>query len=118
MGSHKAFLGESFDLPTELKAQEILESHRLKVELLLKWERTPTEDTSDFLANIAYRLRHVGEEIEYSVETRTGTIGKDEFKLTQSFSINWKNGRPKFDELFPKMLEWLEALAKSAKLKM
>jgi hypothetical protein len=114
----KAFLGESFDLPTELKAAEVLNSHRLQVQLFLKWERTPSEDTTDFLTNIAYKLRNVGDEIDYSVETRTGTISKEEFKLTQSFQVQWNNGRPQFDVLFPKMLDWLDGLVKSGKLKM
>jgi hypothetical protein len=43
----KAMLGEVFDLPNYLDADEIFTSRTLQVQLQLKWKRAPDDDTSE-----------------------------------------------------------------------
>jgi len=114
----KAFLGDAVDFPKELDADEILNSGHLMVSLFLKWTSRDPEACSELMSNIGYNMRHIDNEIEYSVETRTGEIKKDEFKLKTPINIVWKpdSGQPSFDDLFPKMLEWLDTLASEDKI--
>lgn len=61
-------------------------------------------------------MRHVTDEFEYGVKTKSGLIGKNSFKPEKPHSIRWGKVRPDFDDLFPKMLEWLEILFKEGKI--
>jgi len=110
----RSMVGDLFDLPNYLDADEILTSH----ELQLKWKRTPDADGSDLMASIARKLRHVTDELDYEIRTRSGKISRDDFKLAAPISIEWLEGRPRFDRLFPMMLEWLESLAENGRLEL
>jgi hypothetical protein len=112
----KAMLGEVFDLPNYLNADDIFTSRSLQVQLQLKWKRAPDDDTSDLLASIAHHLRNVTDEMDYSIETKTGRVTRDEFKLHKTLTVEWIDGRPRFDILFPGMIEYLVTLAKTGKV--
>jgi len=48
--------------------------------------------------------------------TETGRIGRDEFKIQQPHSFGWSKGRPQFDDIFPKMADWLAKLLQEGKV--
>ena len=106
----KAFFGEGFNLPGSLNVEDLLRSNNLRVKLQLLWTNTRGQDSADFVRNVAHRLRHVTDEVEYAVQTKSGLIGRNVFKPTQDYSIQWGKVRPNFNDLFPKMLGWLEKL--------
>jgi hypothetical protein len=109
----KAMLGAGFDLPNNLDVEEILNSRSLQVEIQLKWKRAPDEGSTELLTRIAHNLRNVSDEVDYSIDTRNGRLDRNDFKLHTSISIPWLEGRPRFDVLFPKMIEYLVTLIES-----
>jgi hypothetical protein len=112
----KAMLGAGFDLPTDLDAEEILSSRSLRVAVELRWNRAPGEDTTNLLTQIAHNLRNVNDEVDYSIETSKGRLTREDFKLRTSVSVPWIGGRPRFDVLFPKMIEYLESLVETGRV--
>lgn len=106
----KAFLGEGLNLPTHLNAEQMLKSGHMKVKLSLSWTNPKGEDATDFAQQVAHQFRHVTDEVEYAVHTKSGTVGKEKFKPEYPCTIRWSKVRPDFDDIFPKMLEWLEKL--------
>ena len=114
----KAMLGAGFDLPTYLNAEEILNSRSLQVEIELKWKRAPDEGTTELLTRIAHNLRNVNDEVDYFIDTRTGRLSREDFKLHAPVSVPWIGGRPRFDVLFPKMIEYLVSLVETDKVKL
>lgn len=115
--SMQSLIGEVFDLPTHMNLKEITEAPMFQLKLSLTWQRKRSEDDNDFINNIAYEMRHVGEEFDYVIDTSSGKITKDQFKLEKKYSIEWKKGRPAFNDIFAKMLEWLEDLVNNGNLK-
>jgi hypothetical protein len=114
----QAMLGESFDLPGYLRADDLLKSRTLQVQLELRWKRAPEQDTFDLMASIAHNLRHVTSEIDYSIQTKTGDITRDDFKLHRPANIEWLDGRPRLDILFKDMLEWLVLLVENGSVRL
>ena len=114
----KAMLGAGFDLPAYLNAEEILNSRSLQVEIELKWKRAPDEGTTDLLTRIAHNLRNVNDEVDYSIDTRTGRLSREDFKLHTPVSVPWIGGRPRFDVLFPKMIEYLVSLVETDRVRL
>jgi hypothetical protein len=96
-----------------LDVEEILNSRSLQVEIQLKWKRAPDEGSTELLTRIAHNLRNVSDEVDYSIDTRNGRLDRNDFKLHTSISIPWLEGRPRFDVLFPKMIEYLVTLIES-----
>jgi hypothetical protein len=103
--------------PDYLDAEEIFNSHALQVSLELKWKRTPDDDTSDLFAKIAANLRNITDEIDYSIQTKTGIVTRDHFKLRRSVDLPWYEGRPRFDVLFLKMIEYMVELVRTDKIR-
>jgi hypothetical protein len=113
----KALVGEALDLPAKMSAEDLLKTGRMSVKLSLNWRSSNKEDAADFVSDIAHRLRNIDdEEIDYSVRTRSGPIRRHEFKPTKKVNIKWNRVRPDFNDLFPKMLKWLDELKKSKKI--
>jgi hypothetical protein len=106
----KAFLGEGLDLPTHVNAEEMLKSGAMKAKLALSWSNPRGEDATEFAQRVAHQFRHVTDEVEYGVRTKSGLIGKEKFKPELDCQIRWSKVQPDFDDVFPKMLEWLEKL--------
>ena len=106
----------AYDLPTELKVDDLSKLPNVEVKVFLKWKASKDEDDINFLNSIAKNLSHVGDEFDYTVKTKTGTIKKDEFKVEQDHTFKWGKGRPHFDDIFPKMASWLAELVQSGKI--
>lgn len=106
------------DLPDYLSAGNLESKTTLRMELLLKWVRSGNdEDKQDFMAGIARQMRHVEDQVDYSVQTKDGEIGKEKFKIKKGpFQVPWTKGQPAFDFVFPSMLSWLSELAKQGKI--
>jgi len=112
----KTMFGDGFDLPDGLKVADLANAPDIEVKVFLKWKASRNEDDVDFMNSIAKNLSHVSDEFDYTIHTRTGTITKDEFKIEQPFSYGWSKGRPKFEDIFPKMAAWLAELVELGKI--
>jgi len=85
----------------------------IELQIFRKWKGRHQEDDSDFLDGVASNLRHIDEEVNYEIMGTSGTMNRDDIKIFKDFTINWmKEGRPKFDELFSKMAEWLRSYSR------
>ena len=82
----RAIFGDGFDLPTELKVDDVAHAPQVEVKVMLSWRGTKNEDDHDFLGAIAKNMSHVDDEFGYTVHTRTGKIGKD--TLVQDSVLN------------------------------
>jgi hypothetical protein len=93
----------------EFKVEDFEMSRSLEIELRLRWTgRRDDPKPYDLMEQVSRQFRHVTDEFDYSVETEDGmTITKDQIKRSLSHSISWAGARPVFDDLFPKMLQWL-----------
>lgn len=49
----KAFLGDSFNLPSNMNAEDMLKSGNMRVKLSLSWTNPRGEDAADFVKNVA-----------------------------------------------------------------
>ena len=85
-------------------------SRSLEIELQLRWKgRRDDPKPYNLMEQVTRQLRHVQDEIDYSVVTDDGTrITRDQIKRSMAHSISWDGARPVFDDLFPKMLQWLD----------
>ncbi|HEY8962231.1 MAG TPA: hypothetical protein VIM57_08490 [Luteolibacter sp.] len=107
----KQFFTEHIDLPNGFNVEDLAGIPHLEMELFLHWKGRRDESGPDFLDAIAMQMRHVDDEFDYSIETNTGSITRNEIKIHQKVSVPWTpEGRPKFDVLFPKMATWLAKL--------
>lgn len=109
----KAFLGASLNLPSSVNLQNLADTPDIEVSLSVKWKGRHDEDDVSMLDGLATNLRHVEDEVEYSVDTPSGRISKDDFKHFDHVQVEWATGRPKLDHLFPKMAEWLASLIRN-----
>lgn len=113
----RTLVGDSFKLPTEINVDNLANTPDIEVQIFLKWKGRHFEEDSDFLDGVASNLRHIDEEVDYEVQGSSGTLKRDDIKIFKDFTINCnKEGRPKFDEFFPKMAEWLADLIKDGKV--
>lgn len=107
----KSFLGEEFELPSFVDAKKITELTDLEVQIFLKWKGRHKESDNQFMNSIASQMRHVNDEVDYTIHSESGTTSRDKIKLAKAFSVAWtQTGRPKLDLLFPKMSNWLDRL--------
>jgi hypothetical protein len=109
----KTFLGDAFSIPKGLTLMNLADTPNIEVSLSLRWLGQKDEDEVSFLDGIASNLRHVDGEIDFKIDTKTGSIERDEFKHFTHISNEWKKGRPVFDTLFPKMADWLALLIRN-----
>lgn len=105
-------------LPASLEFDEIIRTKSLEVKLLLSWKSLRKDDPTHLLDQISNELRHVDDEVDYTIFTKSGgRITKDEFKLSTSISVPTSEmGLPRRDELWPKMADWLEELISNGKV--
>ncbi len=107
----KKLLPDDFKLPGKLKATDIVGSGELNVTVKLSWTRDDKNDTTAFMDGISNSLRHIDDELDYSVITRSGTITKDEIKLKRSISVKSSDdGIVQKSDMWAKMEEWLTDL--------
>lgn len=99
-------------LVDEFSVDQFTMSRSLEVELRLRWTGKRGEAKPyDLLDQVTRQLRHVTDEVDYTVQTEDGTtITKDEIKRSLIHSVQWDGARPVFDDLFPKMLNWLSLI--------
>ena len=112
-GAFQAFLGKAVKLPSKVKLSDVTETPEIQVKLVVSWKPKHGEDDISILDGIASNLRHIDDEIDYTVLTKSGQVTRDDFKQFKHFNVNWVNGRPRFDELFPKMALWLAYLVQN-----
>lgn len=107
----KKLLPKEVYLPRTVKASELVGTGDLKVSLKLSWERDRKDDSTAFMDKISNALRHVDDELDYTVFTRSGKITKNDVKLNKSVSVlEGKDGLLQRDDMWKKMLRWLEEL--------
>lgn len=113
----KALVGDSFQLPSEISVENLADTPNIEVQVFLRWKGRHHEEDSDFLDGVASNLRHVDSEVDYEVKGSSGTLSRDDIKIFKYFQIPWNDsGRPKMEEIFPKMAEWLAGLVTDGKV--
>lgn len=107
----KEFLPPGLEIPEGFDLDEIVKNRELVVKLELSWKGARKDDSTSLLDGIARQLRHVDEELDYAIETPSGTITKDQVKLSKPVSVgNYDSGLPKREDLWHHMHEWLQYL--------
>jgi len=107
----KEFLPPGLEIPEGFDLDEVAKNRELVVKLELSWKRPRKDDSTSLLDGIARQLRHVDDELDYVIQTPSGTITKDQVKLSKSVSIgNYPSGLPKREDLWHEMREWLQYL--------
>lgn len=113
----KAVLPPEMTLPTELKASEVLNNSQLDVKLLVSWKRQAKDDSTALLDRISNQLRHVDTELDYTINTSSGKIERDEIKLKKSVSVNVNDkGLVVKSDMWEKMQEWMNVLIDEEKI--
>ena len=112
----KKLFNEGFDLPSELKVKNVAQAPKIEVKLSLSWKGGKKSESDEFLGSIAKNMSHVDDEFDYTVQTTTGPVKKDDFKLRQPHTVKWRKGRPALDDIFPKMAKWLAILISTGKV--
>lgn len=98
----------------EFTVEDIANSRSLEIQMQLRWmgQKDKTKP-SNLLEQVSRNLRHVDDEIDYELRAKDGTtIRKDEIKKSTKISVRWNEARPVFDDLFPKMLRWIDVIRK------
>ncbi len=107
----KKLFPDDFKLPGRLKASDIVGSGELNVSVKLSWTRDDKNDTTAFMDGISNSLRHIDDELDYTVITRSGKITKDEIKLKRPISVkSTDDGIVQKLDMWAKMEEWLAEL--------
>ena len=107
----KELFDDRFTLPNRFTVDDLAKIPELQVEVLLHFKGRHDEDAGDFLDGLATQMRHINDEFDYTVEAKHGSCSRDQMKLFKEFSVAWTaKGRPKVEDLFPKMAKWLASL--------
>ncbi|WDI42096.1 hypothetical protein [Bremerella sp. P1] len=109
----KALLPEALGFPDGLSPDEIAMNRELVVNLELKWKKRRSDDSTKLLDEVAQKLRHVDDELDYKIKTKDGgVITKNDLKLSKSIAIgtNPTSKLPNRDQLWESMHEWLKEL--------
>ena len=84
--------GEFFNLSTKNNIENFLEKRLIGVTLSVKVDGNNKETHIDLMTKIANNLRHIDEQVNYKVDTKLGTLHKNELKLIKKQSIVKKEG--------------------------
>jgi len=107
----KQLLPPEFKLPGLIKASELVGDASLKVTVKLSWTRVKKEDPTVLLDRISNSLRHIEDEVDFTIETKSGTITRDEIKLRIPVSVKeGSDGMIIKSDMWEKMEEWLVRL--------
>lgn len=113
----QVLLGENVQLPTEITVDNLTNTPEIELKIFLKWKGKHHEDDSDFLDGVASNLRHIDDEMDYTVTGKSGSMSKNDIKIFYNTTVHWtKSGRPDFSHLFPKMIDWLSILLRDSKV--
>jgi hypothetical protein len=108
----KALLGDDLKIP-RLTVEDLAKVPSLRIELSLRWSGKHDENSGDFLDSVASQMRHVDDEVDFTVNAESGDFGREKFKVFKDVSVPWTDtGRPKFDVLYRKMGEVLAQFLK------
>ena len=114
----KKILPPEISLSDGLSAQDIVRDGSLEVRLLLKWSSpTKKDDQLEFLDVVSDKLRHVESEIDYIINTSSGTISRDDIKLKKQVSVPTNSsGLIRRDEMWERIIAWLDELISDNKI--
>lgn len=102
----KAIMGEGY--LKDLRLADSLDEANMKVKLTVEWSRKTTEHAQDLLDNIAVSLRHMEEDDVTINLVRGGKVKGNDLKLSGTLNVQSHNGMPDKDDVYLKMLEWLQ----------
>ncbi|MES2659291.1 MAG: hypothetical protein V4689_11790 [Verrucomicrobiota bacterium] len=106
----KSAMGSAF-LPHEINVQNLADTPDLEIKLSLSWKGKQDENDSDFLDAIAGHLRHVDNELDFTIRGKNGVITREQVQLFDFFNVSFsESGQPMPDDIYPKMAEWLDEL--------
>lgn len=99
-------------LPENVGIEDIVANKTLEVKLSMKWRQSRDADPSDLLDQIANQLRHVDDEIDYAIDTKSGgKITKEDFKIARPVTVKVnREGIPLREDMWEKMNTLYSAL--------
>lgn len=115
----KAIWPDTLGFPEGIDPDELAMNRELIVKLELKWMRPKKGQSTALIDTIAHQLRHVDDELDYTIKTRDGgEITKDNLKLSckASIGINSSSKLPKREDMWPQMHTWLSSLIENKRV--
>lgn len=113
--SLRAMLGEI--LGKDISLDSMREATLIDIALTLKFSKTSRGRESGLMANIAHKLRHADNEIDYEIQLKKGgTITKDQMKVQNPFRIPIVEDQLSAAHIRRAMLDWLESLLKEGRV--
>lgn len=110
MAMLKAMLGKNFPgLRKGVKVQD-LHNSRLKARLTLQWTNTQQMPEHNFLDAITRNTRHLDDEIGFKITTKSGTITREQLRLSKKYLFEATNKIPHLDAVRERMVEYLNLL--------
>ncbi len=102
----KAFVKDQIDL-TEFTTEGFVDPKDIDVTISLAWKAKKRDETeSNELDAIANAFRHVENEVDIEIETKSGKFTKDQIRLSYSKNVTHYDDRPDSEDVFDKMIEW------------
>ncbi len=109
----KVFCGDIIDF-TQFETDGITDPKEIKSTLSLSWKKKGKEPDSDQFDSFANAFRHVGNEMDFEVETKSGKIKGNDLRLFTLKSVEHnKDDMPIDTDIFDKMIEWYRHLVKA-----
>ena len=113
----KQFLPDNVRLPEGLSMDEIVQDKSLEVSMRLKWSHLSSKAPTALLDEISNQLRHVDEELDYRIETRSGSITKEQMKLKAVVSVEERaEGLLSRESMWRRIYEWLQQLKQEGRI--
>lgn len=107
----KDFFPSEVKMPKGFDVDDVVRERSLEIKLTLSWNRTYEEDSTDFMDNIANQLRHVDTELDYSINTKSGVITRDQIKLRKKVPVQEDSrGLIRRESMWECIYKWLERL--------
>ena len=109
----KVFCGDMIDF-TQFEMDGITDPKEIKGTLSLSWKKKRKEPDSDQFDSFTNAFRHVGNEMDFEVETKSGKIKGNDLRLFTLKSVEHnKDDMPIDTDIFDKMIEWYRHLVKA-----
>lgn len=109
----KVFCGDMIDF-TQFETDGITDPKEIKSTLSLSWKKKGKERDSDQFDSFANAFRHVGNEMDFEVETKSGKIKGNDLRLFTLKSVEHnKDDMPIDTDIFDKMIDWYQHLVEA-----
>lgn len=110
---------QPLQVPERIAADEVLSNGTLDVHLVVSWKGGRRGGGStDFLDAVSNQLRHVDDEVDYTIHTKNGAkINKSDFKLSRKVHVSEKaSGLLDRHDMWIKIKQWYDSLVRDQEI--